>query len=49
MTTKVKTIGKNAKVIEAEDLCNKHKITSLVVMEKQRMIGVFQIYNAAKA
>jgi arabinose-5-phosphate isomerase len=48
MTTKVKTIGKDAKVIEAEDLCNKYKITSLIVMEKQRMIGVFQIYNLAK-
>jgi arabinose-5-phosphate isomerase len=48
MTEKVKTIGKDAKVIEAEELCNKNKITSLIVMEKQRMIGVFQIYNIAK-
>ena len=48
MTQKVKTIGKDAKVIEAEDLCNKYKITSLIVMEKQRMIGVFQIYTIAK-
>ena len=48
MTQHAKTISKNAKVVEAEDLCNKHKITSLIVMEKQRMIGVFQIYNIAK-
>lgn len=48
MTKNAKTIGKDAKVIEAEELCNKHKITSLIVMEKQRMIGVFQIYNIAK-
>ncbi|TAL61051.1 MAG: KpsF/GutQ family sugar-phosphate isomerase [Bacteroidetes bacterium] len=48
MTKNAKTIGKDAKVIAAEELCNKHKITSLIVMEKQRMIGVFQIYNLAK-
>lgn len=48
MTKKVKTISKDAKLIEAEELCNRYKITSLVVMEKQRMIGVFQIYNIAK-
>jgi arabinose-5-phosphate isomerase len=48
MTKKVKTIGKEAKVIEAEEICNKNKITSLIVMEKKQMIGVFQIYNIAK-
>lgn len=48
MTSGARTISKNAKVIEAEELCNKHKITSLIVMEKQRVIGVFQIYNVAK-
>lgn len=48
MTTRVKTIGKGAKVIEAEELCNKNKITSLIVMEKQQIAGVFQIYNIAK-
>jgi arabinose-5-phosphate isomerase len=48
MTKNVKTIGKNAKVIEAEGICNKNKITSLIVTEKKQMIGVFQIYNIAK-
>lgn len=48
MTARARTISKNAKVIEAEDLCNKHKITSLIVMENQQVIGVFQIYNVAK-
>ncbi len=48
MTRKAKTIGKDAKLIEAEVLCNKYKITSLVVTEKSKIIGVFQIYNLAK-
>jgi arabinose-5-phosphate isomerase len=48
MTPNAKTIGKEAKVIEAEELCNKYKITSLVVTEKKRIIGVFQIYHLAK-
>jgi len=48
MTRNAKTISKDAKVIEAEELCNKHKITSLIVLEKKHMIGVFQIYNIAK-
>ncbi len=48
MTKNPRTIGKNAKVIEAEELCNRYKITSLVVTEKQRVTGVFQIYNLAK-
>lgn len=48
MTKNAKTIRKDAKVIEAEELCNKYKITSLIVTEKQRMIGVFQIYTIAK-
>jgi len=48
MTLQPRTISKNAKVIEAENLCNKHKITSLMVTDKQKLIGVFQIYNIAK-
>jgi arabinose-5-phosphate isomerase len=47
-TLNPRTIGKDAKVIEAEDICNKYKITSLVVTEKSKVIGVFQIYNIAK-
>ena len=48
MTLQPRTISKNAKVIEAENLCNKHKITSLMVTDKQKLIGVFQIYNIVK-
>lgn len=48
MTKNAKTISKDAKVIEAEELCNKNKITSLIVTEKQKIIGVFQIYTIAK-
>lgn len=48
MTKNAKTISKDAKVIEAEEICNKHKITSLIVLEKKHVIGVFQIYNIAK-
>ena len=48
MTKNPRTIGKDAKVIEAEELCNKYKITSLVVTDKQKAVGVFQIYTAAK-
>ena len=43
-----KTISKNARVIEAEELCNKYKITSLMVTDKQKVAGVFQIYNIVK-
>lgn len=48
MTKSIKTIGKDSKVIEAEELCNKYKITSLIVTKNQRLLGVFQIYNLAK-
>jgi arabinose-5-phosphate isomerase len=48
MTLKPKTIHPSAKVIEAENLCNQHKITSLMVTEKQKVVGVFQIYNTVK-
>ncbi len=48
MTLKPRTISKDAKVIEAEAICNKYKITSLVVTEDHKIKGVFQIYNIAK-
>jgi arabinose-5-phosphate isomerase len=45
MTDHPKTINKEAKAIEAEEACNKYKITSLIVLEKQYVKGVFQIYT----
>ena len=49
MTQNPRTISKDAKAIEAEELCNKYKITSLVVTDKnQSVTGVFQIYNLSK-
>ena len=49
MTQNPRTISKDAKAIEAEELCNKYKITSLVVTNKnQSVTGIFQIYNLAK-
>ena len=48
MTHKPRTIGKNSKVIEAEEICNRYKITSLVVTEKRNIVGVFQIYTITK-
>ena len=49
MTQNPRIVSIDAKAIEAEELCNKHKITSLIVTdEKQNVTGVFQIYNLSK-
>lgn len=48
MTKNPKTVGPKERVTNAEALCNKHKITSLVVTEKGHLKGIFQIYTLAK-
>jgi arabinose-5-phosphate isomerase len=45
MTKKPRTISKEVKMAEAEELMTKHKITSLLVEEKGKLIGVAQIYS----
>lgn len=45
-TTRPKTIGPEAKLIEAERLMARHKVTSLLVVdEAERLQGVIQIYD----
>jgi arabinose-5-phosphate isomerase len=45
MTPKPKTIDANAKLSEAEELMNHLKITSLLVTEAEKLVGVIQIYD----
>lgn len=46
MTKNPKTISKDMKMAEAEDLMNQHKITSLIVTDKGgKLAGVAQIYS----
>jgi arabinose-5-phosphate isomerase len=45
MTSNPKTINKQMKMAEAEELMTQHKITSLIVVEKNKVIGVAQIYQ----
>lgn len=45
MAAKPKTIDANARLSEAEELMNDHKITSLLVEENQQIVGVIQIYD----
>jgi len=40
-----KTIEADARLSEAEELMNNHKITSLLVEENQQVVGVIQIYD----
>ncbi|MEA3404389.1 MAG: KpsF/GutQ family sugar-phosphate isomerase [Pseudomonadota bacterium] len=40
-----KTIEANARLSEAEELMNDHKITSLLVEENHQVVGVIQIYD----
>lgn len=48
MTANPKTIQAEAKLSEAEELMNKLKITSLVVKEQEKLVGVIQIYDLNK-
>jgi len=47
MTPKPKTIDKTMKMAEAESLMTQFKITSLLVAEKGKLIGVAQIYSVS--
>jgi arabinose-5-phosphate isomerase len=45
MTRNPRTISRNMMMAAAEDLMNTHKITSLLVAEKDKLVGVVQIYS----
>lgn len=45
MTKNPKTITKDRSMIDAEKMMLKHKITSLLVEDNNKLIGVIQIYN----
>jgi len=45
MATNPKTIDAEARLNEAEDMMNDCKITSLLVKEEQKLVGVIQIYD----
>ena len=45
MAKSPKTILPSAKLTEAEDLFNTHKITSLLVSEKNILLGILQLYS----
>lgn len=47
MTAKPQVISKNMMMAEAEEKMNEYKITSLLVAEKGKLIGVVQIYNVS--
>lgn len=45
MAMKPKTINAEARLSEAEELMNDHKITSLLVEDNNKIVGVIQIYD----
>lgn len=45
MAASPKTINANARLSEAEELMNDHKITSLLVEDEGNIVGVIQIYD----
>lgn len=45
MGSNPKTISSEARLSEAEELMNNHKITSLLVEDNQEVVGVIQIYD----
>ncbi|BDC98343.1 KpsF/GutQ family sugar-phosphate isomerase [Persicobacter psychrovividus] len=45
MSVHPKTINKTAKLGEADQLMNQHKINSLLVTEDEQLLGVIQIYD----
>lgn len=45
MTTNPKTVSPDAKLYEAEEIMNSHKITSLGVVENGLICGIIQIYD----
>lgn len=48
MSPNPKTIHAHAKLVEAEDLMHSKKITSLLVEDNQKIVGVIQIYDLNK-
>lgn len=48
MTRQPKTIAKTMMMAEAEELMNKHKITSLLVADKGKLAGIVQIYSIGR-
>ena len=47
MTKNPKTIQKEAKLIDAQNLMNDYKVNSLVVIDNNKLCGVVQIYDLA--
>ena len=47
MTKNPKTIQKEAKLIDAQNLMNEFKVNSLLVMDNNQICGVVQIYDLA--
>ncbi|MFN5922021.1 MAG: CBS domain-containing protein, partial [Bacteroidota bacterium] len=47
MTQNPRTINKTMMMAEAEELMTKHKITSLLVADKGKLIGIAQIYSVS--
>ncbi|MFT6964184.1 MAG: arabinose-5-phosphate isomerase [Flammeovirgaceae bacterium] len=45
MTPNPRTISSETMLVEAEELLHKHKITSLVVEENDKAVGVLQLYS----
>jgi len=45
MTKNPKTISPEVKVVEAEEFMIKHKIKNLLVVENDKLIGVFELYD----
>ena len=45
MTKSPKMVAKNLKMAEAEELMTQHKITSLLVTENQKLLGILQLYS----
>ncbi len=47
MTQNPKTIQKNSKLIDAQNLMNEYKVNSLLVVDSNKLCGVVQIYDLA--
>ena len=45
MTKSPKMVDKKLKMAEAEELMTQHKITSLLVAENQKLLGILQLYS----
>lgn len=45
MTRSPKTVEKSLKMAQAEEIMTQHKITSLLVTENQKLLGILQLYS----